>query len=439
MDKVKVEGLNSDFSGIVTAPNGKKVDIFFVHPGDELVVEYVKRRPRQRSLKIHEIIRNHNWDLVKCNVFGKCGGCTGQHIPYETQLELKFKPILDSFQRDLGISITPTPQSKTYAYRSRMDFSVFPGPVIGQRQRGNFRNVVPIQECSIQSDWANQALQNVQTLLHKFPEIIWDRRSEEGGLKYLTIRKAQNTDDGILIFTFTDGYENHPRMENFRTECLESLSQESILFCYNRPKSEVSAVGRAEILRGKQSYTESVLGHFFEVPFDSFFQPNPNGFLPILNFIKDLIPQNQINLIDLFCGNGFFSLLYGDLFQHVEGYELTESSIQIASNLFSETYPSKSHSFQVTNLFLSTETLSKKENATLILDPPRAGAGKLVNHWIRDFGPEFVFYVSCNPYSQKEDVSSFLSAYEYVDGILIDPYPHTPHTESVLFFRRKHR
>lgn len=424
----------------MTAPNGKKVDIFFVHPGDELVVEYVKRRPRQRSLKIHEIIRNHNWDLVKCNVFGKCGGCTGQHIPYETQLELKFKPIIDGFSKDLGISINPIQKSEIYAYRSRMDFSVFPGPTIGQRQRGNFRNVVPIQECSIQSEWANIALKDVRNVLNEFPEIIWDRRSEEGGLKYLTIRKAQNTKDGILIFTFTDGFESHPLMEKFREKCKSSLGQPSLLFCYNRPKSEVSAVGRPEILRGKASFTEVVLGHQFDVPFDSFFQPNPNGFLPILNFIKERIQAhpNQ-TLIDLFCGNGFFSLLYGEHFQHVEGYELTESSIEIASRLFTSTYPSKSHQFQVANLFLSTDLLKKKENATLILDPPRAGAGKLVNHWIRDFGPEFVFYVSCNPYSQKEDVRSFLSAYDYVDGILIDPYPHTPHTESVLFFRRKQR
>ncbi|MGE8722080.1 class I SAM-dependent RNA methyltransferase [Leptospira terpstrae] len=437
MDKVIVESLDSDFSGIVTAPNGKKVNIFFVYPGDELTVEYVKRRPRQRSLRIQETIRNHDWKLVKCNVFGECGGCTGQHINYTEQLELKFTPILTAFQKDLGITINPIPSEQIYEYRSRMDFSVFPGPVIGQRQRGNFRKVVPITTCSIQSSWANTALKDVQIVLNKMPEIIWDRRSEEGGLKYLTIRKAQNTNDGILIFTFTDGYESHPSMESFRKLCLDSLSQESLLFCYNRPKSEVSAFGRPEVLRGKSTFTENVLGQNFQVPFDSFFQPNPNGFLPILTFIKDRLPKSCENLIDLFCGNGFFSLLYGDSFQNVDGYELTESSIEIATKTFHENYPDKSHSFQIANLFMSTELLKHKENATLILDPPRAGAGKLVTQWIRDFGPKYVFYVSCNPYSQKEDVSVFLSQYDFVDGILIDPYPHTPHTESVLFFQRK--
>lgn len=432
-----MESLDSDFSGIVTAPNGKKVNIFFVYPGDELHVEYVKRRPRQRSLRIQETIRNHDWKLVKCNVFGECGGCTGQHINYTEQLELKFTPILAAFQKDLGITIKPIPSEQIYEYRSRMDFSVFPGPVIGQRQRGNFRKVVPITTCSIQSSWANTALKDVQIVLNKMPEVIWDRRSEEGGLKYLTIRKAQNTNDGILIFTFTEGYESHPSMESFRTLCLESLSQESLLFCYNRPKSEVSAFGRPEVLRGKSTFTENVLGQNFQIPFDSFFQPNPNGFLPILTFIKDRLPKSCENLIDLFCGNGFFSLLYGDSFQNVDGYELTESSIEIATKTFQENYPDKSHSFQIANLFMSTELLKHKENATLILDPPRAGAGKLVTQWIRDFGPEYVFYVSCNPYSQKEDVSVFLTQYDFVDGILIDPYPHTPHTESVLFFQRK--
>lgn len=159
--------------------------------------------------------------------------------------------------------------------------------------------------------------------------------------------------------------------------------------------------------------------------------------MPILSFIKELLPKTGKNLIDLFCGNGFFSLLYGDLFGHIDGYELTESSIEIASQTFQRTYPNKSHSFQIANLFMSIEPLKERDNATLILDPPRAGAGKLVNQWIRDFGPEYVFYVSCNPYSQKEDVSIFLPQYDFVDGIIIDPYPHTPHTESVLFFKRK--
>lgn len=437
LDKVIVESLDSDFSGIVTAPNGKKVNVFFTYPGDELIVEYVKRRPRQRSLRINKTIRNHDWNLVKCNVFGECGGCTGQHIDYKEQLNLKFSPIIDGFQKDLGISIQSIPSEQIYEYRSRMDFSVFPGPIIGQRQRGNFRKVVPITSCSIQSNWANQALKDVQSVLNQMPEIIWDRRSEEGGLKYLTIRKAQNTNDGILIFTFTDGYESHPSMENFRKLCLNSLTQESLLFCYNRPKSEVSAFGRPEILRGKSTFIESVLGKSFEIPFDSFFQPNPKGFLPILSFIKERLPKTGKNLIDLFCGNGFFSLLYGDSFEHIDGYELTESSIEIASQTFQRTYPNKSHSFQIANLFMSIEPLKERDNATLILDPPRAGAGKLVNQWIRDFGPVYVFYVSCNPYSQKEDVSIFLPQYDFVDGIIIDPYPHTPHTESVLFFQRK--
>ncbi|PJZ45027.1 class I SAM-dependent RNA methyltransferase [Leptospira brenneri] len=437
MDKVIVESLDSDFSGIVTAPNGKKVNVFFAYPGDELHVEYVKRRPRQRSLRIQETIRNHDWKLVSCDVFGECGGCTGQHIDYKQQLELKFSPILQAFQKDLGISIHPLPSEQIYEYRSRMDFSVFPGPIIGQRQRGNFRKVVPITSCSIQSHWANEALKNVQSVLNQMPEVIWDRKNEEGGLKYLTIRKAQNTEDGILIFTFTDGYESHPSMEKFRNLCLTSLPQESLLFCYNRPKSEVSAFGRPEILRGKSTFTEQVLGETFQIPFDSFFQPNPKGFLPILSFIKERLPKSGKNLIDLFCGNGFFSLLYGGSFENVDGYELTESSIAIATETFQNRYPEKSHSFQIANLFMSTELLKPKEDATLILDPPRAGAGKLVNQWIRDFGPKHLFYVSCNPYSQKEDVSTFLPSYDFMDGILIDPYPHTPHTESVLFFQRK--
>ncbi|EMP09423.1 tRNA (Uracil-5-)-methyltransferase domain protein, partial [Leptospira interrogans serovar Pyrogenes str. 200701872] len=67
------------------------------------------------------------------------------------------------------------------------------------------------------------------------------------------------------------------------------------------------------------SYKELVCGKEFRVPFDSFFQPNPEGFPPILDFIEKEIPDSFDHLVDLFCGSGFFSRIFAHKFLKITG------------------------------------------------------------------------------------------------------------------------
>ncbi|WP_411821977.1 class I SAM-dependent RNA methyltransferase [Leptospira sp. 'Mane'] len=437
MDKIIIESLTSDFLGQGTAPNGKKVSFPYALPGDELAIEITAKRRRQKKIRLVGYISRAKWEGVLCEHFGTCGGCSAQHISYDKQTEIKFEPILSSFSKEVSIDLKSIPAKTIFHYRSRMDFSVFPGPKIGLRAKGNFRHVVDVLHCSIQTQWANEELQRTRNIIEKFPNLPWDRRDERGGLKYVTIRKARFTGESTIIFTFTEGFESEPDHDLFLEETKTNLQSDNIIFCYNRVKSEVSAQGRSTILRGKGGHTETIQGKNFFVPFDSFFQPNPEGFLPILDFIRDRLPKDKPALIDLFCGNGFFSLLFGKGFGSIHCFELTPSSIDTAKQLLGEEFPDAEIDAQVTNLFMNAEALPKIPKGVLILDPPRAGCGKKVAEWIRDFGPEDVFYVSCNPESQKEDIKIFLASYTAKDGILIDPYPHTPHTESVIHFQRK--
>ncbi|TGN17885.1 class I SAM-dependent RNA methyltransferase [Leptospira idonii] len=437
MDTIIIDNLTVDFLGEGLSPSGKKVAFPYALPGDEIEVEFVKRKRQRKKMIVHGYLKRKEWEGVHCKHFGACGGCAAQHISYEEQLRIKFDPVIASFAEEIGLTLTAVPAEDPYHYRSRMDFSVFPGR-LGLRAKGNFRHVVNVESCSIQSEWADEETNRVHSLLKEFPEIAWNRREESGGgLKYVTIRKAKFTDESITIFTFTEGYETNPLHDLFLKRCSESLLATNLVFCYNRVKAEVSAQGRFTVLRGKEGYYESILGNKFFIPFDSFFQPNPKGFLPILSFVQKVLPENKTRLIDLFCGNGFFSILFGKGFSEIHCYELTPSSVETAKRLLNEKYPESQIHAEVVNLFSDVTGLQSAQDACLVLDPPRAGCGPKVAEWIRDHGPKNVFYVSCNPYSQKEDAKVLLSTYEAKSGILTDPYPHTPHMESVIHFQRK--
>ena len=68
----------------------------------------------------------------------------------------------------------------------------------------------------------------------------------------------------------------------------------------------------------------------------------------------------------------------------------------------------------------------------LILDPPRAGAGKAVVKQLIDAGPRAVAYVSCDPASFARDLRLLPAGRLGLAGLrAFDLYPHTHHMETV--------
>lgn len=72
----------------------------------------------------------------------------------------------------------------------------------------------------------------------------------------------------------------------------------------------------------------------------------------------------------------------------------------------------------------------------VVLDPPRAGAGKNVVQQICASGPQAVAYVSCDPASFARDVGYFAAqGWQLVQLRAFDLYPHTHHLETVALLR----
>ena len=67
----------------------------------------------------------------------------------------------------------------------------------------------------------------------------------------------------------------------------------------------------------------------------------------------------------------------------------------------------------------------------VVLDPPRAGAGKTVVQAVASRKPRVVGYVACDPASFARDLGYFLQLGWKLDSLRVfDLYPHTHHMES---------
>lgn len=436
----------ADLTGRTTV-QGRTHSFRCLKEGDEVHFWYLGRGKRRYN-KIDQVVIHSDHSSVQCQYFGICGGCSGQHIPYEEQFSIKTNLLAENYKDNWEIKPELIPASTPYNYRNRMDFAIFPGKS-GLRESGNFRKLVDVETCLIQSKWADKEWNLIRSYIIAHPEIPLNRKSEEGFLKYVTIRYSFSTEDSMVIFTIDKALESCDGEKELEAWLLEHSTAKNIIFCYNPRPSEVSALGSFKVVKGNSSYEERILNQTLQVPFDSFFQPNPKQFEPILHEIQKWIHEWQPeNLIDLFCGGGFFSILFGKYFEKIYGYEVNKASIATATEIVSSLYADKESSFESIDLFQkkfipkfieSFESRNLDPSKTfLILDPPRNGAGSFMLDWIENSNIKYIAYVSCNPKGQYDEImKSIGKSYTPVRVLITDPYPHTPHLESLVILEKK--
>ncbi|EMJ97930.1 MULTISPECIES: class I SAM-dependent RNA methyltransferase [unclassified Leptospira] len=420
----------------------RKIEIPYSLPGD--VYNVYKFGKRKVFYKWDPIHLEPRISAPQCASFGECGGCSGQHLPYSEQFKLTTEPILNGLENFDPSRLSVSPADSSYSYRNRMDFAVFPGRIVGLRMSGNFRKIVPIRNCSIQTDWANSEMPLFQKLLECFPDLEYDRKKESGYLKYFTLRKSVFHDDSMSILTFTEDFKNEDLMRKVAEKALEVLSAKNIVFCFNRKKGEISASGEAIAIRGNIYLIEEIWGKKFKIPFDGFFQPNPKEFIKILEFIKSKIVRAE-NLADLFCGSGFFSILFGEKFSRILGIDIVSSSVSAGEEFLQEVFPDKKIEFLAFDLFhkkglekMSSANLPWKDSV-VIADPPRSGLSPELCTFLNSNPVSQLIYISCNPENLLRDAKLLEESYRMEEFLLCDPFPQTPHLEAVSIFSPKNR
>ena len=79
-----------------------------------------------------------------------------------------------------------------------------------------------------------------------------------------------------------------------------------------------------------------------------------------------------------------------------------------------------------------------KSTATVVLDPPRAGAGAHVIERLIEVAPRHIVYVACDPVALARDLKTLLaSGYELAQLRAFDLFPHTHHVECIASLVRK--
>jgi tRNA/tmRNA/rRNA uracil-C5-methylase (TrmA/RlmC/RlmD family) len=134
-----------------------------------------------------------------CEVFGRCGGCAYQHIPYPTQLEWKAKQVRELLERLGGLKdppVAPTlasPQHLGYRNRIRVHAAQQDGELkIGFYTKGG-REVLDVSVCPIASANVNDQLETLRRArpkpgeytLSARPEVLFFEQTNDGAAQEL--------------------------------------------------------------------------------------------------------------------------------------------------------------------------------------------------------------------------------------------------------------
>jgi tRNA (uracil-5-)-methyltransferase len=154
------------------------------------------------------------------------------------------------------------------------------------------------------------------------------------------------------------------------------------------------------------------------------------------------------DLMELYCGNGNFSIPLASHFRKALGTEISRTSVKSAQENIELNDAANLSIARMASEDLSKAWIHNEPNRrfrefgidnfdfdTVLVDPPRAGLDEDTIELIQRF--RRVIYVSCNPESMIENIRGLKSSYEMTACALFDQFPYTHHMEAGVVLERK--
>ncbi|MCR3972274.1 tRNA (uridine(54)-C5)-methyltransferase TrmA [Aeromonas veronii] len=181
---------------------------------------------------------------------------------------------------------------------------------------------------------------------------------------------------------------------------------------------------------------------------NSFTQPNAAINEQMLAWALDVTKGSEGDLLELYCGNGNFSIALAQNFRKVLATEIAKPSVDsaqfnIAANgvdnliilrMSAEEFTMAMRGEREFNRLKGVDLKSYQCN-TIFVDPPRAGLDDATVKLVQEY--DNILYISCNPETLQANMAVLGETHEIARFALFDQFPWTHHMEAGVYLRRK--
>ncbi|MEM1141732.1 MAG: tRNA (uridine(54)-C5)-methyltransferase TrmA [Pseudomonadota bacterium] len=184
----------------------------------------------------------------------------------------------------------------------------------------------------------------------------------------------------------------------------------------------------------------------------SFVQPNAPVNEQMLNWVCSQAIGSQKDLLELYCGNGNFTLPLAHCHRKVLATEVAKNgtraalenitnngipNIDLARLSAAEVVQALTGEREFKRLKNLSQSLRDFEFEAVLVDPPRQGLDDATCEFIQGF--ERIYYVSCNPDTLIKNLGVLSNTHRIAAIAFFDQFPYTEHLETGLVLQRAHQ
>ncbi|MFP4579765.1 MAG: 23S rRNA (uracil(1939)-C(5))-methyltransferase RlmD [Candidatus Sumerlaeia bacterium] len=416
-------------------------------PGDRVKARITKRQKNHAEAIMEEILSPSPERIeAPCPLFGECGGCTWQNIPYRVQLAHKQKQAEEVCER-LGGGARPDEirpiiaSPEEWRYRNKMDytfgFNADKKRVLGFHEPAMFWRIIDVQRCLLQPEPIDFLLQEMTRYMYDYDLSVYNQKSHKGFLRHLIIRHSTHSDGIICLLLTHEGElpDKEKLVERLTAACPQL---QGFVWGINTGIADIARLEREAWQWGEPQIYETLGDLKFRVSPLSFFQVNTPAAEKLYTVIRELLGDSEnTRLLDAYCGTGSIGLFCADRVKELVGIEIVKEAIWDAREN-AERNGVENCTFLAGHMRDALPLAMDMPGGPfgrIIMDPPRGGMDKRSLRGILEIKAPVLIYVSCNPSTLARDLVTITEA-GYHPTVMqpVDLFPQTYHIETVIRF-----
>lgn len=403
----------------VARHEGRVLFVRHALPGERVIAQVTEGTTKSRFLRADavEILEPAKDRIAPPCPFsgpGKCGGCDWQHVTPGGQRKLKVQVLTEQLAKLAGLtpveagwdgSVEPVggklPAGEVPAWRSRVQYAVDPATgKVGLRKHRS-HDLQPIDRCLIAAPGITE---------------LGIESREWPGVASVDAIAANGSSDRQVVLVPRPGAQL-PIVELDKPVSISRIDEHE---GFHR-------------VHGRTFVREVAVGRTWRVSNGGFWQIHPEAPDTLVNAVLDgLDPQYGENALDLYCGVGLFAGALADRVGEegaVLGIESGKQAVADARHNLAALENVRIECDKVESLLPRTGITATD---LIVLDPPRAGAGRETVAHLVGLEARRIAYVACDPAALARDLAFFREGgYRPVSLRAFDLFPMTHHFECV--------
>ena len=428
-----VDILSLDHEGHgVARIDGKVTFVDDALAGERVEIAVYRRHAKYDSANAVSILKSSAQRATpRCPYFGRCGGCSMQHLEVSAQVAAKQRVLEENLARIGKVSpevVMRALHGPSWGYRTRARLSSRlvdkkGGVLVGFREkRSSF--IVDMARCEILTPDVSALIQPLRALIGQLSNAARIPQIEVAVGEHIT----------VLVFRLLEPWSDNDEAK------VRSFADQHRVQVWEQKKGPDTVRPFWPDIAPELSYSLPEFG--LTMPFKpiDFTQVNVAMNRALVGrAMRLLAPQPGERIADLFCGLGNFSLPIATYGAEVLGIEGSPELVARArENALRNKLPN-AH-FVVDNLFEMTpeKFAALGQIDKLLIDPPRSGALEVVKSLPDSGAPHRIVYVSCDAATLARDAGELChnKGYRLAAAGVANMFPHTAHVESIALFTR---